>query len=188
MSKKIVSVALAGLVVGLVVLGLFVPAHVAQAAAQATPLPWRATLAPLRETLAALPTQDPVYLENLLQREQLALNNQATRLSLAGQTAAATQDYIDAQQAAGKDTAALETALAAFNQAIDEATASNAGAAGILASPAGFDAAGKVTDRQLAGQTVRDAGRALRSAHLTLTSATLDLRTAVQQFRTGSAA
>lgn len=190
MRSKIVLGVIGLFLAGGVLVGLSVPTQQAQAAPQPvlqiTPGPWRSTLIPLKETLAALPTTDNSYLESMLKREQLAVNNQATRLEMANNVAAATQAYIDEQKNMGKDTSALESTLAEFTQAISEATASHATAEALLASPAGFDANGQVTDRTAAQQTVRDVGRALRSTHLTITSATLDLRLAVQTYRTAN--
>lgn len=178
---------------GLLLAGILVPAGLAQAAtpeppAQATQGPWQATLAPFRETLQALPTPDPVLLEDLLQREQLALNDQQVRIDMAHQIAGLVQTFIDNQKAAGKDTSALEAALANFNQAISQTETYHAQAAGILASPAGFDANGKVTDREQARQTVRGAGQSLRLGHLTITSATVQLRSALLSYRSANKA
>jgi exonuclease VII small subunit len=142
-----------------------------------------AAVAPARENLSASPDQDGALLENLLVRERLALSNQQSRLMLSHTVAESTQEYINRQQQAGKDTAALEAALAAFNQAIASSEANNASAGALLANPAGFDADGQVVDANAALQTLRDAGRLLRQAHLTLTQATLDLRIALQTYR-----
>lgn len=152
-------------------------------AAQRTPMPWKETLVPVRETLAALPTADHQALQDLLAREKRALSNQQTRLTLSHTVASATQTYIDSQKSAGKDTTALESALTTFNQAIPQAEAANSAAGAMLAAPAGFDAAGQVTDAAAARQTVHSAGQSLRQAHLTLTQATLALREAVKTYR-----
>jgi hypothetical protein len=77
-----------------------------------------AAVAPARENLSASPDQDGALLENLLVRERLALSNQQSRLTLSHTVAESTQEYITRQKQAGKDTAALEAALAALNQAI----------------------------------------------------------------------
>ncbi len=187
---KTKTIVLAGSVIllGLLAFGLFATTSTAQAApgqgpaAQRTPGPWRQTLTPLRETLAALPTPDGTILEDLLVREKLALSNQKTRLALSHTVAGTIQAYIDSQKSAGKDTSALESALSAFTQAISRAETDNAAAASRLAAPAGFDASGQVTDRAAARQTLRAAGRSLRQAHLTLTQATLNLRQAIRAY------
>ncbi len=131
---------------------------------------------------AAQPQVGETNLENLLMRAQIALNNQRTRLDHSAEVSVKTQELIDKLNGQGQDTTELVAALAAFDSARAEAEASHAAAAGILASPAGFDADGKVTDRKMALETVRTAGQALRQAHLTITQATLDMRIAVRAY------
>ena len=131
----------------------------------------------------AQPEQEGAFLEHLLLREQLALDNQQNRLTLSRSVADTTQVYIDNQKEKGKDTAALESALDAFNQAIDEAEVDHAAAASVLASPAGFDDARQMVDRAAALDTLRSAGQSLRQAHWKITSATIDLRMAINAYR-----
>ncbi len=183
MKTKLVS-AISILVFGILTFGLFVSPGAAQGlATEQTPAPWKQTLAPVRETLSALPTQDGTVLENLLIREKLALGNQQTRLEMSHTVAVSTQTFIDNQKNAGKNVSTLESALSTFTQAISQAEVDHATANNLLAAPAGFDASGQVIDRNVALQTLRSAGRSLRQAHLTLTQATLDLRLAVQIYR-----
>lgn len=189
MKNKSIFGFIAVLLLGFLALSCFTPVPSAQAAVEdrplpeRTPLPYRETLVPVRETLAALPTPDDAFLENLLLREKLALSNQQTRLELSHTVAETTQAYIDSQKSAGKDTTGLENALASFNQAALEAETANVAAANLLASPVGFDSNGQVTDREAARQTVHAAGQSLRQAHLAITSGTLDLRKAMQDYR-----
>jgi hypothetical protein len=150
---------------------------------QPTKIPWKQTRQPIKETLQALPTQDPANISNHLKREQLALSNQAVRLEMSDEIAAATQTYIDAQKSQGKDTSSLETALASYKSSIAAAKGFHNQAATILANPAGFDASGNVTDKDQARETVRSAAEQLRQAHTNLTSGALTLRTAVKEYR-----
>jgi hypothetical protein len=186
--KKFIWIALSAALLsgGLVLTALF-PAQPVQAAdgpvIQSTPGALRSTLEPLKATLAALPTADGAYLESLLLREQLAYNNQTTRLDMSANVSSLTQAYIDEQKAAGKDTAGMESALADFNSAAVQAQTAHAAAGTILDAKSGFDANGKVTDRTAAQETIRSAAQSLRQAHLTITDATLNLRLAVQTFR-----
>jgi len=186
-TKKVIAVSV--IVLSVLAFGLFVSFGTAQAVAgqgfadERTPVPWRETVAQVRATLSSLPTQDGAALENLLIRENLALNNQQTRLTLSHTVAETTQTYINNQKSTGKDTSSLESALSAFTLAISQSEANNAAADSLLANPAGFDASGQVVDRDTALQTLRSAGQYLRQAHLTLTQATLNLRLAVQTYR-----
>ncbi len=184
MKTKIAFTAISILLLGgLLAFSLLAPSSTVQAAAtQKTPNSWQQTLAPLRATLAALPTQQPADLAALLSRARLAQSNQKVRLGVAQQIAQATQSFIDSQKSAGKDTTALQNALATFNQDIQSALAANTTAGTLLANPAGFDASGNVTDRPAARQTLRSAGQSLRQAHLDLRNGTLTLRQAMRSF------
>lgn len=150
---------------------------------QPTKIPWRQTLEPIKATLQALPTQDPIHLSNLLEREQLAFSNQAVRLEMSDQVAQTTQAYIDDQKAKGNDTTSLENALASYKVSVDTAQGFHDKAASILANPAGFDADGNVTDKETARQTIHTAAQNLRQVHTNLTNAALTLRAAVKDYR-----
>lgn len=122
-------------------------------------------------------------LEKAYKYEQQWLAVQQERLSKTGELAAKVQAFIDAQKAKGKDTSALETALATYNQQIATAQGQHATAESILGAHVGFDADGHVTDRALAKQTVKDARQALADAHRTLQQAGQDLRAALKAYR-----
>lgn len=122
-------------------------------------------------------------LERLLQRELEWLEGQANHLAKASEAATTTQTFLEKAQGEGKDTTALEAALAAFQAEVAEAQAAHAEAQALLDAKAGFDADGQVTDPQLARQTVADAGQALREGHFILRQAERDLRQAVREFR-----
>ncbi|HTX91627.1 MAG TPA: hypothetical protein VMC09_10460 [Anaerolineales bacterium] len=124
-----------------------------------------------------------IVLENFLKREQIALNDQGARLKAADTVISTSQDWINQLKAAGKDTSALESALATYQTQIASAQSNHDAAAAVLAAPAGFDASGKVTDTKTALQTIINAGKPLRQAHLTLVQGTIDFRTAVQNWR-----
>ena len=140
-------------------------------------------VAPSTSVSAADLQQDGTHLENLLKREQIVITNQQERLNLSNQAVNAAQQWIADLQAEGKDTAALQTALTAFQNSIAQAQSSFDTAKGILDAHAGFDASGNVTDRAQALKTVVDAGRAERQFHLTITQATINFRTAVHEYR-----
>jgi hypothetical protein len=93
------------------------------------------------------------------------------------------QARIDELKAQGRDTSALEAALASYRDEIAAAQASHSTAADILSAHAGFDADGHVTDPEQARHTVLDARQALQDARLTLRKAVLDLRIAIRDYR-----
>jgi hypothetical protein len=117
-----------------------------------------------------------------LKREQIALNDQGVRLKAADTAISTTQDWINKLKSAGKDTSALESALATYQTQVASAQSSHDAAAAVLAAPAGFDSNGKVTDAKAALQTIINTGKPLRQAHLTLVQSTIDFRTAVQNW------
>jgi hypothetical protein len=141
-------------------------------------------LLPSSSVSAALikPQAGETNLDNMLMREQIALNHQRLRLDNFANVSAKTQELIDKLNGQGQDTNDLVAALSAFDDARAEAETTHTIATGILANPAGFDADGKVTDRKAALETVRNAGQALRQTHLTITQATLNLRLAVRAY------
>jgi hypothetical protein len=139
---------------------------------------------PLTPAQAAAETENGGYprLEELLRRENYALERQGERLAHTEQVIAKTQALIEKAQEKGLDTSDLEDALATYQERLPAVQAYHDQAASILANPAGFDTDGKVTDRQEAFKTLRSAGEALRRAHLKITEAGMDLRAAVRAF------
>ena len=119
-------------------------------------------------------------LSNIYQREQGWLSVQSNTLTDANTIAVNMQNWINTLKGQGKDTAALETALAAFNSQIATAQTAHEAASGVLAAHAGFDGSGQVTDRAQAAATLRQAYQSLQQAHLTLVSAAVNLRLAVR--------
>ena len=127
-------------------------------------------------------------LARLYEREQHWLDLQADNLDHANEAVIRAQERIDsagssALESQGKDTAVLEASLTSIKEQIATAQAAHDEAAAILASHAGFDDSGKVTDREQARQTVTDAGDALRDAQLALKQARLDLLKALHDWR-----
>jgi hypothetical protein len=128
---------------------------------------------------------DTTRLENVFKREQTILVKQQERLVKAEQIAAKTQDWIDKLQEDGKDTDALEAALEDFVSALYKAKGYLETAASTLATHAGFNGDGNVTDSKQALKTVRDAGKAQRQFHLIISKAATDFRDDVRKFREG---
>ncbi len=124
-------------------------------------------------------------LELGLKRMLVAVENLQNWLDLGRDSAAALQERIDEQKAAGQDTGEVEAALAEFLAQLDQAQASLDTAAGILAEKAGFDEDGKVIDREQARQTLESAGESMQETRQTMRQATQDLRRAVAEFIRG---
>ena len=122
-------------------------------------------------------------LKNWYQREQNWLNVQTRHLAKANEAAGKVQDWINDLKSEGKDTGALEAALATFQSQIATAQASHDTAASLLGAHAGFDDSGNVTDADQARQTLVTARQSLNDAHDILRQAREDLHKAVQDFR-----
>jgi len=150
---------------------------------------------PATTAYAAPPAQTPeppgefrqLALEYALLREQHALEGLALRIDFANEVADKTQNWIDLLQGQGKDTAALEAALAKYEAGIDAAQASWDTADSILSNPAGFDAEGHVTDVDQARETLRQGADALRKTNRLLVDAGIAFRRAVKDFRWANA-
>jgi hypothetical protein len=151
--------------------------------------------APVGVAFADTPTPTPkpgqaartARLEKVYQREQNWLTQQQANLTKATAIATKVQDFINAQNAKGKDTTALQQALAVFQQQLATAqSAHQAAAATILSNHTGFDANGKVTDAAQARQTLIDARQSLRDAHQALMQGTRDLHRAIREYRTAN--
>lgn len=121
-------------------------------------------------------------LEKVYQNEQQALTRQAKVFSNVDKLTNRVGTAITRLQNNGRDAIPLQTALAVFNAAIAGARREHDRAAPILATHAGFDANGKVTDQTLARSTVRDAGASLKNAHLMAQAAVKNLRNVLQRY------
>ncbi len=161
MIKLVGGLLVAGMVAGLAL----APAYAADSTGTATPP------GPLAQTLTTI-----------YQREQAWLTVQSSALTDANTIAVNMQNWINTLKGQGKDTTALETALAAFNSQVAAAQTAHDTASGILSAPAGFDNNGQVTDLGQVANTLRKAFQSLQSAHLTLLSAVVNLRLAVRNW------
>jgi hypothetical protein len=116
------------------------------------------------------------------QREQLAAESMALRLSSAQMIADSAATWIAELQDQGVDTGELEAALGAFNAGRASAQGHLDSANAVLATGEGFDADGNVSDRRQALETLLNAGRSLRDASRELRDATIDFRRVVADF------
>jgi hypothetical protein len=121
--------------------------------------------------------------ERQFKREQTWFNTQTKTLPGAETIATKVQNYIDAQNAQGKDTSSLTTALATFNAQVATAQSSHDAAGTLISAHAGFDDNGMVTDLQQASQTVINVRKSLMDAHKTLRQAVIDLRNSIRAYR-----
>lgn len=121
--------------------------------------------------------------ERQFKREQTWFNGQTKVLADTGTIATKTQNYIDAQNALGKDTSSLVAALATFNSQVATAQSSHDAAGALIRAHAGFDANGTVTDLTQASQTVIDTRKSLLDTRKTLRQAVVDLRNAIRAYR-----
>ncbi len=138
---------------------------------------------PAAGALATPESRKGERLERLFKREHNVLTREQNRLTRAGQIATRIQNYINNQKANGKDTSALETALANFNTAVATAQSDHDTAKNTLDASACFDSNGAVTDIAQARVTVRTAGKAERQFYLTMRKAIRGLQKAIRDYR-----
>ena len=93
------------------------------------------------------------------------------------------QGLVDRMNENGKDTVALQAALDTYAEALKDAHPVYEGAKGIINSHQGFDADGKVTDREKAIETVKDLRDKLQEVRQVVGDKGMALRDAVQVFR-----
>jgi hypothetical protein len=122
-------------------------------------------------------------LQNLLVREQSVFADQQQRLELSAEVIQKTHEWIDALNAAGEDTSALEAAVNEYEVTMVTASQYLGIAKSALEAKSGFDASGKVTNMTQALSTVKKAGRAERHVHVAITPAAIAFRDAVLAYR-----
>jgi hypothetical protein len=93
------------------------------------------------------------------------------------------QTLIDEASADGKDTAAVQAALDAFNLATEEAGPLYDAAQLIIDAHEGFDADGKVTDVEKAADTIKSLGESLRGIKDITGESGKSLREAIKAYR-----
>lgn len=93
------------------------------------------------------------------------------------------QQLIDRAAQNGKDVSAVQAALDAFKDAVDDAKPIYESAQAIIDSHAGFDSNGKVTDSEQAKETVRAMGEKLKEIKDAMGGTGKALRDALHAFR-----
>jgi len=122
-------------------------------------------------------------LEQVFEREKDWLSRQSDNLGKAGAASQKLSGLIEKAKANGVDVSSLEAALATFESQIAVAGQQHEEAAAIIDAHSGFNGGGKVTDPDLALETVKSAGGALREAAQTMKEAGQGLRQAVKAWR-----
>lgn len=122
-------------------------------------------------------------IEQVWARLQQAYERQGQRLERAAEMTARIQSLIDKMNENGKDTAALQSALDAFEQGLAEAQPVYASAGSIISTHAGFDAEGKVTDREQAIATLKELGGKMKELRQLVGEPGKALREAFKAYR-----
>lgn len=123
------------------------------------------------------------FLEKMLQREQKMNENQTNLFDKADDVIAKLESAIEKGKTNGKDVSAIEDALEEINDQIMAARAAHDKATSLLNNHTGFDDSGKVTDVELARDTIREAGRNLREAHRMIGASIRDAMKAIRECR-----
>ena len=116
-------------------------------------------------------------------RLQQAYERQGQMLEKADTFTGKVQELIDRMKENGKDTSSLQAALDAFETEIKKAHSIYESAKGIINSHKGFDAGGKVTDHDLAVETIKSLAEKLRKVHQLVGEPGKALREALRNLR-----
>ena len=122
-------------------------------------------------------------LENIWVREQAVYQRQTNNLANATTFIARVQTLIDKANGKGFDTSAIQAALNALSAVIPAVQAAHDPGAAIIASHAGFDTAGKVTDRTTAIATAKSLAQVLKDTRTAMNGTLKALRDAAKAFR-----
>jgi len=131
------------------------------------------------------PSGQPVSnerLEKAWARLQTAYATQSERLDKSAALIEKIETRIAQANARGWDTSAVQSALDAFVAALPNASAAHATGADLIASHAGFDADGKVTDRAAAVETAKALGQVVKSTRAAMNGTGDALKAAIKAF------
>jgi hypothetical protein len=129
------------------------------------------------------PQADNARLEQIWARELAAYDRAVTMLDKSGKFISKVQTIIDKANEKGWETAKLQTALDAFEDAVRDTRPILNSAGGTVNSHKGFGANGKVTDRAQAIETVKELGQHLKDARAAMGGTGKALREAIKAFR-----
>ena len=128
------------------------------------------------------PIDRPLRLERIWARELAMYQRQGKLLDSADEMIERVQSLIDRATEKGLDASAVQEALDAFEDAVQDARPIHQSAHGIVTSHKGFDENGKVTDLEQARETVRELGEHLRDFHAAMDGTGRDLQAAIKEF------
>ena len=164
--------------------GALLPLVVAAVLFAAMPIPAAYAQGPLdvpTPTAPGVPTED--RLERVWGRQQIAHDRLGVMFDHVEWRLSQGQQLIDRAKANGKDVTAIQNALDAFSQAVQQARPIYESTTGIIAAHQGFDASGQVTDISKAEGTVRDMAEKLREIRSLLRDPAKALRDSIRAFR-----
>jgi hypothetical protein len=135
-------------------------------------------------SLNAQTTAQPNYprLEKIWAREQAIYNREDKALSNASTFINKVQALLDNANAKGLDTSAIQAALNALSAVIPTVQAAHARGAVFIASHAGFDASGIVTDRTTATASAKSLAQVLKDTRTAMNGTLKALHEAVKAF------
>ncbi len=113
----------------------------------------------------------------------LAADTHALHLEYGADMVERVQEWIYTFAEEGEDVSELQSALDGFEAALAESQDYHQAAQAILDAHAGFDEDGRVTDREQAQETIREAGQLLRDARRALKDGAANLRRALRDWR-----
>jgi|WetSurMetagenome_2_1015567.scaffolds.fasta_scaffold642301_1 hypothetical protein len=122
-------------------------------------------------------------IERLWTHQQAVFQRQSRRLSEATGFIAHVQQLIDKGTQKGWDTASVQSALDALSSVIPAAQAAHEPGAVVIASHAGFDENGVVTDRTLAIATEKSLAQVIKNTRTAMDGTGRALREAIRAFR-----
>lgn len=122
-------------------------------------------------------------LEKIWAREQYVYKREGINLENASAFIVKVQTRIDAAKGKGWDVSAVQVALNALSAVIPAVQAAHAPGDAIIASHAGFDANGKVTDQATAKTTVKSLAKVLKDTRTAMNGTGKALRNAIKALR-----
>ncbi len=133
--------------------------------------------------LASTPTQAQTVLQNMLKSSKAQQRHYSNLFTKADKLVTKAQNQILRAQAKGKDTTAIEAALATFQPQLADAKADWMVAQNAIMSHAGFDDTGTMTDEAMARDTTNTIGQSQLSMRSTFDPAYKIFQKAYNKFK-----